>query len=137
MSRVVGLDYGERRVGVAVSDPLRITAQPWGVIDRRDDDVAAVLRNLVAATGATLIVVGLPVGLAGHEGPSAAAARQFAAEVTDICGVPVEFSDERFTTTVAERALLEAGVKRSKRRAVRDKVAAAVMLQAYLDRTQR
>lgn len=121
---------------MAVSDPLRITAQPWGVIDRRDDDVPDALRKLIAETGATLIVVGLPVALAGHEGASAAAARAFGAEVTDICGVPVEFADERFTTTVAERALLEGGVKRSKRREVRDKVAAAVMLQAYLDRTQ-
>lgn len=137
MSRIVGLDPGERRVGVAVSDAAGITAQPWGVIDLRHDDLGATLRRVVDDTGATLVVVGLPVSLAGHEGPAAARARQLGAAVADSCGLPIEFWDERFTTTVAERALTEAGVRRKRRRDVRDKVAAVVMLQSYLDRPDR
>ncbi len=135
--RIVGLDYGERRIGVAVSDALRLTAQPWGVIDRKRDDVVASLRRLVGETEATLIVVGLPIHLAGHEGPAAEAARRFAADVADITGLPVEFTDERFTTAVAERVLLESGMRREQRREARDKVAAAVMLQSYLDGLDR
>ena len=84
-----------------------------------------------------MIVVGLPTSLDGSEGRVAEAARQFGTEVADITGVVVEFYDERFTSVVAERALLEANVRRGKRRAVRDKVAAAVMLQAYLDKRRQ
>ncbi len=134
MSRIIGLDPGERRVGVAVSDGVGITAQPYAVIDLRHDDLAAALRALVADTEASLVVVGLPVGLSGHEGPAAQRARDFGADVADITGLPVEFWDERFTTTVAERALTESGMRREERRRRRDKVAAAVMLQSYLDR---
>ncbi len=137
MTRIVGLDPGERRVGVAVSDAAGITAQPWGVIDLRRDDLAAVLRRVLDETGAELVVVGLPVSLAGHEGVAAARARELGATVADISGLPIEFWDERFTTTVAERALTEAGMRRQRRREVRDKVAAVVMLQSYLDRPDR
>ncbi len=135
--RIVGLDPGERRVGVAVSDAAGITAQPWGVIDLRHQDLAAELGRVIGETGAGLVVVGLPVGLAGREGPAAARARELGAAVADISGLPIEFWDERFTTTVAERALTEAGVRRKQRRDVRDKVAAVVMLQSYLDRPDR
>ncbi len=136
MSRVIGLDPGERRVGVAVSDALLLTAQPWGVIDLRTEDLDTAVLALVAETGADRIVVGLPVTLAGTEGAAAQRARAFGARVADISGLPIEFWDERFTTTVAERALLEAGARRSRRRDVRDKLAAAVMLQSYLDRPE-
>lgn len=80
------------------------------------------------------IVVGLPTGLSGVEGPSAEAARTVGTAVAEATGLPVEYQDERFTTVTAEAALLEGGVRRAKRRDVRDKVAAAVILQTYLDR---
>jgi putative Holliday junction resolvase len=82
------------------------------------------------------IVVGLPTGLSGVEGPSAKAARIVGDAVGEATGLPVEYQDERFTTVTAEAALLEGGVRRAKRRDVRDKVAAAVILQTYLDRKE-
>ncbi len=82
----------------------------------------------------TRIVVGLPTGLSGAEGPSAKAARTVGDMVAEATGLPVEYQDERFTSVTAEAALLEGGVRRAKRRDVRDKVAAAVILQTYLDR---
>ncbi len=92
------------------------------------------LRALVEENGVERIVVGLPVQLSGEEGKAATAARAFAAEVAEATGKPVELQDERFTTVTAEEALLEGGVRREERRQTRDKVAAAVMLQGYLDR---
>lgn len=81
-----------------------------------------------------MVVVGLPLGLDGSEGASATAARDFAATVREVTGLDVEFQDERFTSRTAEAALIEGGVRRESRKEKRDKVAAAVMLQSYLDR---
>jgi putative Holliday junction resolvase len=103
------------------------------VIDQRHADVAESLRRLIDEYEVELIVVGLPVHLSGEEGSSAKAARAFAKTVGDATGLPVALQDERFTTVTAEEALLEGGVRRRQRREVRDKVAAAVMLQGYLD----
>ena len=118
-------------MGVAISDGLGITAQPLTVVDR--DEVDDRVPELVSEYSVSLIIVGLPVSLSGEEGPMARRARDFAAEVSDLTGVTVEMCDERFTTTEAERVLLEAGTRRDRRREVRDKVAAAVLLQGYLD----
>ena len=133
VGRVLGLDPGTRRVGVAVSDPLGITAQPRTVLDGGDPRLMEEIARLAAELGAERIVVGLPVSLNGTEGPSAAAARAFAAAVGEATGLPVELADERFTSVSAERVLVQAGLSGRRRRAVRDRVAAAVMLQAYLD----
>ena len=132
-SRILGLDPGEARIGVALSDPLGIIAQPHAVLDRRHGDVMAELRRIVAENDVDLIVVGLPIGLAGGEGPAAARARDLGQRVAEDLGVSVEHYDERFTTVQAEAALLESGMRRDDRRARRDMVAAALMLQAYLD----
>jgi putative Holliday junction resolvase len=132
----LGLDPGERRVGVAVSDPGRVIATPHEVIDRRRTDAIRRVQELCAELDATTIVVGLPVSLSGAEGPAAHAARAFGAEVTSTTGIDVVYWDERYTTTTAESALLEGGTRRDRRRDVRDKVAAAVMLQAYLNATE-
>ena len=134
MTRILGLDPGERRIGVALSDPTGTIASPHSVIDRRTVDPAIAVREMCEEYGVGLIVVGLPTGLSGNEGPSAKAARVFGTRVSAAADVPVEFQDERFTTVTAEAALLEGGVRRDKRREVRDKVAAAVILQTYLDR---
>ena len=116
---------------MAVSDGLGLTAQPLLVVDR--DQIASELPPVVVEYSIVKIVVGLPVSLSGEEGPMADKARAFAAEVADLTGVEVEVYDERFTTTEAERVLLEAGTRRSRRREVRDKLAATVLLQGYLD----
>lgn len=131
MSRVIGLDYGTKRVGVALSDHTRTIASPWGVVSRRE--AAEVLEGLIEEEGVELVVVGVPVGLAGIETASTAGAREFAAELAQSLSVAVELADERFTSKVAETVLIDAGMTRERRRQIRDKLAATVMLQSYLD----
>lgn len=131
--RVLGLDPGSRRIGVALSDPTGIIAQPHDVIDRKVTDPVEAVRALVAAYEVAVVVIGLPVSLSGGEGPAARAAREFGAAMTAALEVEVHFHDERFTTVTAEDALISGGVRRERRRQLRDKVAAAVMLQSYLD----
>lgn len=132
--RLLGLDPGERRIGVALSDPLGIIAQPHSVIDREVDDLEERLQSLCEEYDIESVVVGLPISLSGEEGPAARAAREFADVVAEIVDCPVVHADERFTTVTAEQSLLEAGMRRAKRKDVRDKVAAAIMLQSYIDR---
>lgn len=131
--RVLGLDYGERRVGVAVSDGLGLTAQPHSVIDLARMDLGEALAEIIVEYEIKRVVVGLPVSLSGSEGEVAARARAFGTEVADLTGLEVEMYDERFTSVEAERVLLDAGTRRSRRKSVRDKLAASVMLQGYLD----
>jgi len=131
--RVLALDFGTRRVGVAVSDPLGISAQPHSVLDGTDPGLMGIIGRLAGDLGVERIVVGLPLSLDGSEGPAAAAARRFAAEVAASTGLPVNLLDERFTTVSAERVLVEAGLTGRRRRVVRDRVAATVLLQSYLD----
>jgi len=128
MGRVLALDYGSVRVGVAVSDALRITAQPLDVIPV--EDVEQRLPGIVQDVDE--IIVGLPRSLDGTEGPSARAAKSFAARVEGLTGIPVRLVDERFTTVGAQRVLLEGGVPRSRRKKVVDKVAATLLLEGYL-----
>ncbi|MEZ5176023.1 MAG: Holliday junction resolvase RuvX [Acidimicrobiia bacterium] len=135
--RIIGLDPGERRVGVAVSDPSGTIASPERYIDTVTEDMDQELLDLCASKDATLIVVGLPISLDGTEGVAATKARAFGERVHAVTGIEVVFSDERFSTHTAERALIEGGVRRSKRRTRRDQVAAAVMLQAFLDRSNQ
>lgn len=133
MGRVMGLDLGARRVGVALSDSGRALATPYEVIDRVGADLAARLREIVADEQVEAVVVGLPVSLSGQEGPAASAARDQAARLEEELAVPVEMFDERLTTVSAQRPLRELGMKGAARRRVIDKVAAAVMLQSWLD----
>lgn len=131
MSRVIGLDYGTKRVGVAVSDQTRTIASPYSVVDT--GGAFDVIESLVAEEEAELVVVGLPVGLSGNESSSTVGARRFAEQLSARLSVPVELADERFTSKVAESVLIEAGMTRERRRQIRDKLAATVMLQSYLD----
>jgi putative Holliday junction resolvase len=134
IGRIVGLDPGERRIGVAVSDPTGTIASPDRYIDTKTDSVGGVLRELCSERQAVLIVVGLPISLDGSEGPSAAKARELGATVANETGLDVVFHDERFTSHTAEAALIAGGVRRKARKEKRDQIAAAVMLQSYLDR---
>jgi putative Holliday junction resolvase len=129
---VLGLDYGTKRVGIAVSDSLGLTAQPLEVV--ASDVIVERVRQLADELDVAHLVVGLPVGLSGREGPSAAAARAFAADLKAATGLPVTLVDERFTTSQAERVMVGAGVTGPKRREKVDKVAATLILQQYLDR---
>lgn len=138
MTRVLGLDVGARRVGVAVSDPLGLSAQPVGFIRRasRRDDMEKV-GEFVLEYEVGLVVVGLPRNMDGSEGRACEEARLFASWVERDLGVAVEMQDERLTTVGAERLLLEADVSRARRRRVVDKMAASLMLQTYMDSRRR
>jgi len=133
--RVVGLDLGKRRVGVAVCDSGGVLAVPSTTVDRTGDDVAdrARVAREVLELGAERVVVGLPLSLDGSEGPAAVWARAEAAALAGLLDVPVELYDERMTTVSAQRSLVAAGVKGRDRRRVVDQVAATVLLQAWLD----
>lgn len=131
MSRVLGVDYGTKRVGLALSDEIRLTAQPYGVVPRHQ--LADTLHTLAGEYDIGEVVVGLPTGLSGHEGDSADGARRLGAEISETMGVDVFYVDERFTSRLAESALLESGMKRRERKETVDKVAAAIILQTYLD----
>jgi putative Holliday junction resolvase len=137
IGRVLGVDLGARRIGLALCDPARVIASPLRVIERgrtvHDDHVAIVAT--ARENDAVLIVVGLPLSLRGGAGPAARAARAEVVELQATAGsIPVVMHDERLTTVTAQRALADAKVTPSRRRGIVDKVAAAVMLQAYLDR---
>lgn len=135
--RVLGLDFGSVRIGVAVSDPTGTIAQPLEVIPHRGfRSVVARIRSLIAAHQVDKIVVGLPRRLDGQEQKEAVAVRVFAARLQAAVSVPVEFADERLSTAEAERAMIEADASRAQRRSARDAVAAALILQTYLDRTR-
>ena len=134
--RALGLDLGARRIGVAASDRSGTIASPLTVLERtgsRHEDHRRIAR-LVADEEADRVVVGLPLSLDGSLGPAARAAQAEADELRAAVAVPVELFDERLTTVSAERSLIEARMRREARRRVVDKVAAAVMLQAWLDR---
>lgn len=130
--KLLGLDLGERRIGIAVSDDTGIIASPMRIIDLKHAslaDVAAVAIDL----GVAGIVVGLPVGMHGSEGHQAREARAMAAELEAMLSIPIMFWDERLTSAIADRALADSGLSSRNRRDQKDAIAAAILLQSYLD----
>jgi putative Holliday junction resolvase len=130
--RILGIDYGEKRIGIAISDPLGITAQPLEVIDSAKD-VGGIRGILKEYEGVGLIVVGLPKTLKGEVGIAAQKVLEFVERVRAEVGIDVTTLDERLTTAAAEKTMISAGLSRAKRKKVIDKSAAAIMLQNYLD----
>jgi len=132
--RVLALDLGEKRIGVAVSDATRTIATPLALIKRtsRQEDFAQIGR-LLAEQQANLLVVGLPIMLDGSEGVKAAWVRDYAAALHEALNVPLAFTDEAFTTVQAEGSLRARGQKGRKIRQNVDAVAATLILQAFLD----
>lgn len=121
-------------MGLAVSDPSGTIAQPLGRVEAAPaETLPARLAEVAATRGAGRIVVGLPRRLDGSHGPEARAARELAQALRRASGLPVELVDERLTTAQAERSMIEQRVRRAKRRATIDSVAAALLLQSYLD----
>ena len=135
MSRYLGVDYGTKRIGLAISDGLGLTARPLEVVPR--GDLEPTLRSLADEYDLDGVIVGLPTSLAGGESESAVGARDLGREIEELLGVAVEFVDERFTSRIAENALLEADMRRRTRKETVDKVAAAIILQTYLDSRRR
>lgn len=139
VGRILGLDLGERRIGVAISDPDRRLAVPLRILERQDDatDAQAII-DLARAEGVTTLVVGHPITLAGAAGAQAKRVEAFADRLAKASGLPLELWDERFTSVQAERTPAvprKGGIKRRRRRrAPADDLAAAILLQSYLDR---
>jgi putative Holliday junction resolvase len=133
--RALGLDVGSRRIGVALSDELGITAQPLVVLAVKGlRDAAARIAGLCAEHEVGTIVVGLPLSLSGGDrGSSSARARELAGLLAAAVPAEIVLWDERFTTAEAERVLVQGNVRRAARRAVVDKIAAALILQGWLD----
>lgn len=129
---VIGLDPGERRIGVALAVPGGTMALPLTVIEREAGWLEA-LSALAVSHNAAGVVVGLPVCLDGSEGPAASRVRVFAAEVAAGLGLPVTLFDERLSTMAASRALRAGGTTGRRARGMIDRSAAAIILQAYLD----
>ncbi len=138
--RLIGLDVGEARIGVAVSDPTGTLASARVVLARRPEHAALMaLERLVKEEEAAAIIIGLPRSLSGELHGQAALVQEFAERLRKHVSVPVHLWDERLSTVAAEREMRAAGAKREKRRSMIDAVAAAIILQSYLDaaRAQR
>lgn len=142
--RVLALDLGEARVGLALSDSRGVLASPYGTYERSGDEAADLraLAGQVEESGAELVVVGHPINLSGERGPAAAKAEAAASLLAELVAVPVELFDERLTTVEAARrrkarAVSEQGRKKRAGRRGIDAEAAAVLLEAYLARTSR
>jgi putative Holliday junction resolvase len=134
--RVMGLDVGSKTIGVAISDALGWTAQGLKTIQINEDQEEYgfhEMENLIKEHEVSKVVVGLPKNMNGTIGPRGEASQFYADELHKRFGVPVILWDERLTTVAAERVLLEADVSRKKRKKVIDKMAAAMILQGYLD----
>jgi putative Holliday junction resolvase len=134
--RVLGLDLGQARIGVAVSDDERRVAVPVGTVRTGAPQDVKAIAALVREYGVTEVVVGHPVRLSGESGEAADQAEQFAGALRGFLGLPVVLQDERLSTVEAERSLRAAGVRGRARRAVVDQSAATVILQSYLDRVR-
>ncbi len=134
MTRILAIDFGTRRVGAAVCDADRTMAFPLEVYIRRGPDHdARHYWELVQENDVARIVVGLPLHTSGREGRLAIEARAFGAWLARVTSRPVVFFDERFTSVEAEHKLIDAGLTRQKRKSIRDKLAAQIVLQSYLD----
>jgi putative holliday junction resolvase len=133
--RILGLDIGSKRIGVALSDELGFTAQGLESLNcKSPQEVVNCIANLAKEYGVTEIVVGMPYNMDGTEGPQAVRVRAIIEAISQKVDVPVKDWDERLSTVAAERALLEADMSRAKRRKVIDKLSAVIILQGYLDR---
>ncbi|NLM06290.1 MAG: Holliday junction resolvase RuvX [Tissierellia bacterium] len=134
MKRILGLDIGDKRIGVAISDPLGITAQSLETINRigKKKDVERI-EEIINDYGVELIVSGNPINMNGTVGERSEKTVAFANYISNRTKIPVVFQDERLTTVSAESVLIEQGVRRENRKNHIDKVAATFILQAYLD----
>lgn len=131
----MALDVGDVRIGIAVSDPMGIIANPLETYTRRGDICrdAQYVADIAASHDVELFVSGLPLGLNGQENEQTAKTRAFIDELSKHTPIPVRYMDERFTTLSAERVLIQGNVRREKRKTVIDKVAATIILQNWLD----
>ncbi|MEZ4357035.1 MAG: Holliday junction resolvase RuvX [Eubacteriales bacterium] len=134
MKRIICLDIGEKRIGIALSDPLFITAQGVETYERKNTSAdIEYLVNKAKTLGADVFLVGLPLNMNGSFGPQAEKIKSFAEKIKKASKMELKYFDERLTTKEAEKVLIAADLSRAKRRKVIDKMAAVVILQSYLD----
>ena len=134
MSRILALDVGEKRIGIAVSDALNLIAQGLETIERKDEEkTLGKIKDLVKEYDVAKIIIGMPFNMNGTKGRSAQLVEEFASLLRKEIPISVETVDERLTTLQAERVLLEADISRRKRKVSIDKIAAQLILQTYLD----
>ncbi len=132
--RILGLDYGTKRIGIAISDELKMIAQPLEFIPAEPfANALARLKEILREKEVEMIVIGMPRNMDGSYGPAALKVQEFAAALKGALTVPTRFWDERLTSTQANRFLIEANVRRDQRKQKVDKTAAAILLQSYLD----
>lgn len=133
--RKMGIDFGKVRIGIALTDPLGIIASPFETYQRVSfsDDINY-LAKLIKLQNVDTVIFGLPLQMDGQEGDMAKATREFAGELEKVASVKIVFEDERLSSVTAEEILIEAGVKREKRKLLIDKIAAQVILQQYIER---
>ena len=131
----MALDVGDVRIGIAVSDPMGIIANPLETYTRRGNvnRDAQYIVDLAKAREVTMFISGLPLGLNGNENEQTRKTREFIDVLSSLTDIPVKYLDERFTTLSAERTLIQGNVRREDRKKVIDKVAATIILQNYLD----
>lgn len=136
--RIMGLDFGSKTVGVAISDSLLLTAQGVEIIRRKEENKLrqslARIEELIVEYGVEEIVLGLPKNMNATEGVRAELTKEFKEKLERRTGLPVVLWDERLTTVAADRAMMEAGIRRENRKEHVDKIAAVFILQGYLDR---
>jgi putative holliday junction resolvase len=130
--RRIALDVGGRRIGVAVSDELGMVASPVRTVDIKREGMHGLVATIHQYEPVE-VIVGLPTGMSGHEGPQAEEVRSFAAMLSEHVAVPITFWDERLTTFAADQALMESGYRTKRRKQMVDAVAASLILQSYLD----
>jgi putative holliday junction resolvase len=132
--RVLAIDHGSKRMGIAISDELRIIAQPLEFIASEPfDKFLERLKQIIREKEVSLIIVGIPRNMDGSYGPAALKVQEFVAVLKDAVPLPIRSWDERLTTVQANRYLIEADVRRSRRKEKVDKTAAAILLQSFLD----
>ena len=137
--RSLGLDIGDKRIGVAISDPEQILASPLTTIFVKDDDSEAFksIADIVTTHKVHKIIIGLPYSMNGSMGPQAIKVKTFAERLAEYVTVSIEFQDERLSTVAAVRLLIESGSKKRKKKEHRDAAAAAFILQGYLDSVKK
>jgi putative holliday junction resolvase len=131
--KILGIDVGTKRIGLAISDPLGITAQGLFTVNVETEDALSKIGEVISKGDVKEIVVGLPLNMNGTKGPQAVASSGFADKLKERFNIPVRLWDERMTTMQVERIMIDAGTRRNNRKKNIDKLAAQVMLQSYLE----
>lgn len=134
MNRVMGIDLGDARIGIAMSDMMKIIANGYETYKRIDEETDLKhIAELISSNDVDTVVFGLPLNMDGTSGNRVETTREFADKLSQLVGARIAFQDERLTTVTAERMLISADVRRDKRKQVIDKIAATIILQTYLD----